>query len=151
MKFSRIFALVLALALPVAAFAKTTIQISPSLPAGRYDHPIYVGLTASDPAAQIWYTCKRNGTPSDLLKYEKPILLSKSCALIYFGYVTTEQESKIERSDYTIFYSDAIRLETNADILSLHNIGTGTVDVGGWGVIAGTGSVTIPAGTSILP
>lgn len=99
----------------------------------------------------MWYTCKRNGTPADLLRYEGPILLSKSCALVYFGYVDTENESKIMRTDYTIFYSDDIRLETNDEILSLLNTGSGTVDIGGWSVIAGTGAISVPPGTTVLP
>ncbi|MFZ4461875.1 MAG: hypothetical protein ACOYN2_05150 [Patescibacteria group bacterium] len=151
MKFAKFFALALLSLVPTFVHAKTTIEITPSLPAGRYDHPIYVKLTASDPLAQIWYTCKRNGTPSDLIKYEEPILLSKSCALVYFGYITTQLESKIKRSDYTIFYSDSVKLETKDDVLSLRNTSEQTVDVGGWGVIAGTGSITVPAGTTITP
>lgn len=133
------------------AMAMETIFVSANKKAGRYDGPIYVKLTASDPEAKIWYTCKRNGTPSDLLKYESPILLEKSCALIYFAYVTTELESKIERTDYTILYSDAVKLETHDRELSLRNTGTDTVDIGGWEVIAGTGSITVPAGTTLLP
>lgn len=133
------------------AMAMETIFVSANKKSGRYDGPIYVKLTASDPEAKIWYTCKRNGTPSDLLKYESPILLEKSCALIYFAYVTTELESKIERTDYTILYSDDVKLETHDRELSLRNTGTSTVDIGGWEVIAGTGSITVPPGTTLLP
>lgn len=133
------------------AMAMETIFVSANKPAGRYDGPIYVRLTASDAEAKIWYTCKRNGHPGDLLRYETPILLTKSCALIYFAYVTTELESKIERTDYTILYSDDVKLETHDRELSLRNTGTDTVDIGGWEVIAGTGAITVPAGTTLLP
>lgn len=133
------------------AQALETIYVTADKKAGRYDGPIYVKITASNPDAKIWYTCKRNGTPSDLLKYEKPILLKKSCALIYFAYVDTQLESKIERTDYTILYSDDVKLETENQILSLRNTGTETVDVGNWEIIAGTGSITIQPGTTILP
>lgn len=133
------------------ASAMETIFVTASQKAGRYDGPIYVRLTASDPEAKIWYTCRRNGTPSDLLKYESPILLDRSCALIYFAYVTTELESKIERTDYTILYSDAVKLETANDMLGLRNTGKDTVDIGGWELIAGTGGITIPPGTTLLP
>lgn len=101
--------------------AMETIFVTANKPAGRYDGPIYVKLTASDPEAKIWYTCKRNGTPGDLLKYDSPILLSKSCALVYFAYVTTEMESKIERTDYTILYSNDVELDTEDQTLFLNN------------------------------
>lgn len=128
-----------------------TIFVTSSQKAGRYSGPIYVKLTASNPEAKIWYTCRRDGTPIDLLKYESPILLTKSCALIYFAYVTTELESKIERTDFTIIYSDEVKLETNNSILQLRNTGDTTVDIGGWELIAGTGAITIPPGTSVTP
>jgi hypothetical protein len=143
--------LTLALLGPIA-LAKQSIFVSASPEGGRYDGPTYVTLTASNPDAQIWYTCRRNGTPADLVQYEKPILLSKSCALNYFAYVDYENESKIERTDYTILYSDSIRLETSkSGMLSLKNTGKETVDIGGWAVIAGTGGLDIPAGTTIAP
>jgi hypothetical protein len=85
------------------------------------------------------------------VQYSEVITLSKSCALIYFGYVTTQLESRIERTDYTILYSDAVELETRAELLSLVNTGESTADIGGWEVIAGTGAITIPAGTTLLP
>jgi hypothetical protein len=125
--------------------------VTASRPAGRYRGPIRVELKASNPEAKIWYTCRRNGTPADLLPYTEPITLSKSCALIYFGYITTELESHIERTDYTILYSDAIELETRVELLSLVNTSESTVDIGGWEVIAGTGTLSIPAGTTLLP
>ena len=127
------------------------ITVTSSRPAGRYSGPIRVELKASDPEAKIWYTCRRNGTPADLLRYTEVITLSKSCALIYFGYITTELESRIERTDYTILYSDAVELETRAELLSLVNTGESTTDIGGWEVIAWTGTITIPAGTTLLP
>jgi hypothetical protein len=128
-----------------------TIFVTASQKTGRYDGPIIVRLTASHPDASIWYTCRRDGTPSDLIKYEKPVLLSKSCAMIYFAYVTTQLESKIERTDFTILYSNDIKLETEEDLLLLRNVGKDTVDVGGWELIAGTGSIVIPPGTSVTP
>ncbi len=131
--------------------ANQSIFVTASPEPGRYTGPTYVTITASEPTAQIWYTCRRNGTPADLLKYEKSILLTKSCALNYFAYTDTQNESKIERTDYTILYSDAVKLETTERILSLKNTSTETVDVGGWSIIAGTGSVDIPGGTTILP
>lgn len=131
--------------------AMETIFVTSSQKAGRYSGPIYVKLTASNPEAKIWYTCRRDGTPIDLLKYESPILLTKSCALIYFAYVTTELESKIERTDFTIIYSDEVKLETNNSILQLRNTGDTTVDIGGWELIAGTGAITIPPGTTVTP
>jgi hypothetical protein len=127
------------------------ITVTASRPAGRYPGPIRVELTASNPDAKIWYTCRRNGTPADLVRYTGVITLSKSCALVYFGYVTTELESHIERTDYTILYSDTVELETQAEQLSLVNTGDSTADIGGWEVIAGTGAITIPAGTTLLP
>lgn len=131
--------------------AMETIFVTSNQKAGRYSGPIYVKLTASNPDAKIWYTCRRDGTPGDLLKYESPILLTKSCALIYFAYVTTELESKIERTDFTIIYSDEVKLETNDSMLQLRNTGDSTVDIGGWELIAGTGGITIPPGTSVTP
>ncbi|MDD2745158.1 MAG: hypothetical protein PHU93_01345 [Candidatus Gracilibacteria bacterium] len=133
------------------ASAMETIFVTSNQKAGRYSGPIYVKLTASNPEAKIWYTCRRDGTPIDLLKYESPILLTKSCALIYFAYVTTELESKIERTDFTIIYSDEVKLETNNSILQLRNTGDTTVDIGGWELIAGTGAITIPPGTTVTP
>ncbi len=133
------------------AAAMETVFVTASKKAGRYSGPIYVRITASNPEAKIWYTCRRDGTPSDLLKYESPILLTKSCALIYFAYVTSELESKIERSDYTILYSDKVKLETTNDVLGLRNTGDTTVDIGGWELIAGTGGITIPPGTTLTP
>ncbi len=127
------------------------IIVTSSQPSGKYSGPIRVELTASDPQAQIWYTCRRNGTPADLIKYVNVITLDTSCALVYFGYVTTQLESRIERSDYTILYSDAIELETRGDSLALVNTSTGTIDIGGWEVISGSGSRSIAPGTTILP
>ena len=77
--------------------------------------------------------------------------MDRSCALIYFAYVTNQIESKIERTDYTILYSDDVTLETNDEILGLRNTGNTTVDIGGWEVIAGTGAITIPPGTTLTP
>ena len=42
-------------------------------------------------------------------------------------------------------------LETNDEILGLRNTGNTTVDIGGWEVIAGTGAITIPPGTTLTP
>ena len=127
------------------------ISVMSSQPSGKYSGPIRVELTASDPQAQIWYTCRRNGTSADLIKYVSVITLDTSCALVYFGYVTTQLESRIERSDYTILYSDAIELETRGDSLALVNTSTGTIDIGGWEVISGSGSRSVAPGTTILP
>lgn len=127
------------------------ITVTSSQPSGKYSGPIRVELTTSDPQAQIWYTCRRNGTPADLIKYVSVITLDTSCALVYFGYVTTQLESRIERSDYTILYSDAIELETRGDSLALVNTSTGTIDIGGWEVISGSGSRSVAPGTTILP
>ena len=77
--------------------------------------------------------------------------MDRSCTLIYFAYVTNQIESKIERTDYTILYSDDVTLETNDEILGLRNTGNTTVDIGGWEVIAGTGAITIPPGTTLTP
>ena len=134
-----------------AIVSQPQITVTASKPAGRYTGPIRIELRASNPEAKIWYTCRRNGTPADLIRYTEIITLSKSCALIYFGYVNTELESNIERTDYTILYSDNIELETRNQLLSLVNTGNTTVDIGGWEVIAGTGAITIPAGTTLLP
>lgn len=150
-KMSILSILTLSLFSAVSVSAMETIFVTASQKAGRYYWPIYVRLTASNPEAKIWYTCRRNGTPSDLLKYESPILLNRSCALIYFAYVTNQIESKIERTDYTILYSDDVTLETNDEILGLRNAGNTTVDIGGWEVIAGTGAITIPPGTTLTP
>ena len=112
-----------------AIVSQPQITVTTSKPAGRYAGPIRVELRASNPEAKIWYTCRRNGTPADLIRYTEIIILSKSCALIYFGYVNTELESNIERTDYTILYSDNIELETRNQLLSLVNTGDTTVDI----------------------
>ena len=71
--------------------------------------------------------------------------------MIYFAYVTTELESNIERTDYTILYSNEVQLDTEDQTLFLENTGENTVDIGGWEVIAGTGSISIQPGTTLLP
>lgn len=130
---------------------KYPIFVEANLPAGRYSKAITVKLTASNSDAQIWYTCKRNGSPGELLKYEKPLVLDRSCALLFFAFTDYQNESKIERSDYTIIYSNDIKLETAKSILSLRNTGTGTVDIGSWEIIAWTGAISIPPGTTLTP
>ena len=100
---------------------KYPIFVESNLPAGIYSKAITVKLTASNPEAQIWYTCKLNSSPGDLLKYEKPIVLDRSCALVFFAFTDYQNESKIERNNYTIIYSNEVKLETNNGILSLKN------------------------------
>jgi hypothetical protein len=136
---------------PKKVSKKYPIFVESNLPAGIYTKAITVKLTASDPNAQIWYTCKLNSTPGDLIKYEKPIVLEKSCALVFFAFIDYQNESKIERNNYTIIYSNDVKLETNNGVLSLKNSGTGTVDIGSWNIIAGTGGTTIPPGTTLTP
>lgn len=60
-------------------------------------------------------------TPGDLIKYEKPVVLDRSCALIFFAFTDYQNESKIERRNYTIIYSNEIKLETQQGELFLKN------------------------------
>lgn len=129
-RFLLTFALAFALIAPsLSTSAATTIELTASPTKGIYSGPVYVKLAASDPNAKIWYTCKRNGTPGDALPYSKPILLDRSCALIAFAYTDYEHESKIIRNDYTIRYSEDVKLDNTNGKLSLINTGKETVNV----------------------
>ena len=127
------------------------ITILNSKPAGRYNWPIRVELSSTTPGVKIWYTCRRNGTPADLIAYSGAIILDRSCALVYFGYVSTQLESHIQRTDYTILYSDAIELETLGQSLALVNTSKDTIDIGNWEVLSGSGTQSVEPGTTILP
>ena len=83
-------------------------------------------------------------------KIWKPIVLDRSCALVFCIHWLSKWV-KIERNNYTIIYSNDVKLETNNGILSLKNSWTGTVDIGNWWIIAGTGAITIPPGTTLTP
>ncbi len=85
-----------------SAWAATTITVTASKPSGTYDAPISVTLSASDPAAKIWYVFDPKAPPGDALPYVKPLRIEKSTPLLYFAYVDKEHESKVERKDYVI-------------------------------------------------
>ncbi len=131
------------------AFANP-ISITATPEAGRYSGPQYIKLESSTPETKIWWTCQRNGHPSDLNAYSGAILLTMSCALTYFGYVTSELESSITRSDYTIVYPESLSMTALETDIQIQNTGDTTVDIGLWKV-QGTTLSEIPAGTSIVP
>lgn len=82
--------------------AATTVTVTADKPSGSYEAPITVTLSASDPAAKIWYVTDPNASPGDSLPYLKPIRIEKSSALLFFAIVDRNNESKVERRDYGI-------------------------------------------------
>lgn len=120
-------------------WAATTITVAASKSSGTYDAPISVTLTASDPAAKIWYTFNPKAPPGDALPYSKPLRIDKTTPLLYFAYVDKENESKIKREDYviapvTLRIEDGISMANDAKNVTviLKNFGTAPVPLAGW-------------------
>lgn len=98
-------------------------------------------LTASDPAAKIWYVLDANATPNDMLPYISPIRIETSTPLLFFAYTDTKNESKIERRDYTIslpttlqFSQSVAEIPSDASSVSvtIENSGDRDIPVSGW-------------------
>jgi hypothetical protein len=121
--------------------AATTITVDADKASGHYSAPISVTLTASDPAAKIWYVFDPNGTPGDALPYSGPIRIEKSTPLLFFAYTDTQNESVIERRDYDIaapstlqFRDNAVAIPKTANSvqLAVKNFGAEAVTLSGW-------------------
>ena len=80
------------------------ITITPSVAPGTFDHAVKLELSSSDPTARMFYSFNPDGWPNDALAYTGAILLKSSTSLVYFGFVSVDNESKVLIDDYVIEY-----------------------------------------------
>ena len=104
MKLSSKILVISTLALGVIPSVFAAISITPSQAPGTFDHAIKLELTSSDPAAKVFYSFNPDGGPNDALAYTGPILLKSSTSLVYFGFVSLDNESKVLIDDYIFDY-----------------------------------------------
>ena len=121
-----------------------------------YNHAIRVSLNPSDPQAKIFYSFNPDGGPNDALAYTGQILLKSSTPLVYFGFVSMENESKVLIDDYVFDYPNTINFAPRAtrdnDTIKQANIfnsGTGDLDISFWEIHAQNFSYIIPENTII--
>lgn len=124
-----------------SAWAATTVSVNADRPSGTYGAPFEVTLSASDPAAKIWYVFNPDSPPGDALPYSKPIRIEKSTPLLFFAYVDLQNESKIERRDYVVSLPTSLRFaQTSVEIpqngktvsVTVENFGDSPVPLTNW-------------------
>ncbi len=149
-----LFAIVTTVLTIQSVFAAITIETSPA--PGIYHAPVKVTLTPSDPAAKIYYSFNPDGGPNDALAYTGPILIKSSTPLVYFGFVTMDNESKVLIDDYIIdypstiaFWSDITRENGKLKNVTLKNTGTGEIDLSYWEIRTQDTTITIPENTVV--
>ena len=134
-----------------ATLAATTVSVTADKPSGTYEAPITVSLTASDPAAKIWYVFNPDAPPGDALPYSKPLRIEKSTPLLFFAIVDRDHESKVERRDYAIVPTtleflapDPVAADAETLRISVRNFGKYAVPLKGWAIRTSEESKALP-------
>lgn len=92
------------------------LTVTANIQSWTYDKVIKIELTPSNPSAKTFYSFNEDWWPNDALLYTWAILINRSTSLVFFSYLTIDDESKISIYDYVINYTNDIRLSTWATL-----------------------------------
>jgi len=133
----------------ISAFAN--IDVTANLDSGTYNKVIKVELNTTESWAKTFYGFNPDGWPGDLELYTWAILIKKSTPLVFFSFLATTNESKIKINEYTINYSNDVKIGTwaffdngNINDLSLINNWANDVDISYWVVKNDSSNYTFP-------
>lgn len=134
------------------------VDVNANIKSWTYNKILKVDLTSTDSSSKIFYSFDPNWTPNDLLLYTWSIIIKKSTPLVFFTFLSTENESKIKQEDYIISYPNSLILwtwalfeDSKTTNLQLINTSSENIDIWYWYIKNDSQTIVFPENTTLSP